>query len=129
MRRLLRHPAPWLAVFVLWFGTLWWLSSRVARFPPGLDFRFSDKFLHFGYFFGGGFLLAGFLHRRTPERPDWGKIVPLTVLLLALTGALDEWQQSWVPGRSGKDPWDFTADVFGALCGAVALRKSGRLLG
>ena len=128
MRRVLRHPAPWFAAFALWFATLWQLSSQANRFPPGLSFRFSDKVLHFGYFFGGGILFASFLFRLSPERPDWSRIVGLTVIVLALSGALDEWHQSMVPFRSGNDPWDFTADVLGALSGALLFRKTHRLL-
>ena len=128
MRRLLRHPGLWLGGFALWFGTLWALSSEVQHFPPGLDFRFSDKLIHFGYFFGGAGLFAAFLYRRKPERPDWRKIFLRTVLVVGLSGALDEYHQSHVPGRSGNDPADFTADFIGALAGALVLRRCHRWL-
>jgi VanZ family protein len=128
MRHILRHPAPWFAAFVLWFATLWQLSSQAPHFPPGLSFRLSDKILHFGYFFGGGILFASFLFRLTSQQPAWPKIVGLTVTILALSGGLDEWHQSMVPFRSGNDPGDFTADVLGALCGALLFRKFHRLL-
>lgn len=129
MRRLSRSPWLWLAAFAVWFAMLWWLSSRVNHFPSALDFRASDKVLHFGYFFGGAALFAAFLFRLDPAKPRWGRILALSITAAALTGLLDEWHQSHVPGRSGNDPADFTADVLGALCGALAFRRMHRLVG
>lgn len=128
MRRTVRHPALWLGAFVVWFSTLWWLSSKVQHFPPGLDFRFSDKLIHFGYFFGGAGLLSAFLYRLQPERPDWRRIFLLTFLVVGLTGALDEWHQSHVPGRSGNDPADLCADLTGALAGTLVFRRFHRAI-
>ena len=128
MRRLVRNSWLWLAAFAIWFGTLWWLSSRVNHIPPGLDFRFSDKFLHFGYFFGGALLFSAFLFRLRPAAPRWGRALALTVVVVGLTGALDEFHQSHVPGRSGNDPADFAADLLGAFAGALVFRKSHRLI-
>jgi VanZ family protein len=128
MRRLTRSPWLWLAAFAVWFGTLWWLSSRVQHFPPALDFRASDKLLHFGWFFGGGGLFSAFLFRLNPAAPNWGLIFALTFLVCALTGATDEWHQTQVPGRSGNDPADFAADVLGAACGALVFRRFHRLV-
>ena len=48
------------------------------------------------------------------------------VLVVGLTGALDEWHQSHVPGRSGNDPADFAADLLGAVAGALLLRRASR---
>lgn len=128
MRRLVRNPFLWLAAFAIWFGTLWWLSSRKNDFPPGLDFRFSDKLLHFGWFFGGALMFSAFLYRFDPDSPRWGRSLALTVLVVGLTGALDEWHQSHVPGRSGNDPADFAADLLGAFAGAMVFRKAYRLI-
>jgi VanZ family protein len=50
------------------------------------------------------------------------------MLVVGLTGALDEFHQSHVPGRSGNDPADFAADLLGALCGALVFRKAHRLI-
>jgi len=128
MRRIARQPRFWFAAFTLWFVTLWWLSSQVNHFPPALDFQFSDKFLHFGYFFGGGVLFSAFLYRLKPRQPDWRKVLMVTLAVVSAVGMLDEWHQSHVPGRSGNDPADLTADVLGALCGALFLRKGHRML-
>jgi len=128
VRRVLRHPLLWLGAFAAWFCTLWKLSSEVQHFPPGLDFQFSDKLIHFGYFLGGGFFFAAYLYRRNPAGPQWQRIIFFATLAAALTGALDEFHQSFVPGRSGNDLPDFTADLLGALAGALLLRVSRRLI-
>ncbi|MCW1884727.1 VanZ family protein [Luteolibacter flavescens] len=128
MRRLTRSPWLWLAAFAVWFGTLWWLSSRVNHLPQALDFRASDKVLHFGYFFGGAGLFSAFLYRLKPKAPDWGTIFAITFAVCFLTGATDEWHQTQVPGRSGNDAADLTADILGAMCGALVFRKLHRVL-
>ena len=50
------------------------------------------------------------------------------VIVLATVGALDEWHQSWVPGRSGNDPGDWLADVVGALTGGLVFKRFHCLL-
>ena len=117
MLRLPRHPAVWLAALLLWFGVLWSLSSLPGSEQPQL-FPHLDKLLHFTYFFGGGILAAGWLHA---IRPEWKRIVPAAVTLLAVLAFIDEWHQCYTPGRSGADPWDWLADFLGAFCGACAL--------
>jgi VanZ family protein len=46
-----------------------------------------------------------------------------TVLTLALAGAFDEYNQQFVPGRAGMDPFDWIADLCGALFGVWVLVK------
>jgi VanZ family protein len=128
MRRLVRSPFLWFAAFAIWFGTLWWLSSRVNHVPHGLDFRFSDKLLHFGYFFGGALIFSAFLFRLDPDPPRWRRMLLLTVIVVGATGALDEWHQSRIPGRSGNDPADFAADLLGAVTGVLVFRRVHRLI-
>ena len=123
MRRLIRSPWFWLSAFAVWFGALWWLSSQPNPFPSELPFRVNDKAQHFGYFFGGAGLFSAFLFCLDPEKPDWGKIFKLSLLVAALVGALDEHHQSYTPGRSAHDPADLTADVLGAVCGALVFRR------
>lgn len=128
MPRPTRQPYFWLASYAIWFGVLWWLSSRKPDFPPDLTFQYSDKVLHFGYFFGGAGLLSAFLFRLDPVSPRWGKILLLTVITCGVVGLIDEWHQSFVPDRSGNDPADLSADLIGAFCGALVFRRSHRLI-
>ena len=37
----------------------------------------------------------------------------------AIIGALDEYHQTFTPGRSGNDPWDLLADTVGAAAGSA----------
>ena len=123
MARLPRNPKFWLAAFLLWFGVLWVLSSGThpdMPAPPIADF---DKVEHFGYFFGGAGLFSAWLFRRNPEKPNWRTIITLTIIAVALTGLLDEIHQGYVPGRSGNDPADWTADFLGAIAGALVFKR------
>ena len=128
MPRLPRHPRFWLAAFLLWFGLLWLLSSFSSGGAIGPSIPHFDKVAHFGYFFGGSVLLSGYLFFRRPARPDWKWIIITAVSLVALTGCLDEWHQSFTPGRSGNDPYDWLADVLGATAGALAFKRFHRRL-
>ena len=123
MARLLRNPQLWLAGFLVWFAVLWVISSFTGRetFAPPSDHL--DKVAHFGYFFGGSGLLCAYLFRRAPERPNWKFILGTAIVVIALTGALDEYHQSFTPGRSGNDPYDLLADILGAIAGAFTFKR------
>jgi VanZ family protein len=130
MGRIFRHPAFWAVAFLVWFCWLWWLSSAPREFPEALRFTDSDKLIHFGFYFGGSGLLSAALYllpRRNPVR--WSRQVLLTTVLMALVGASDEFHQSFVPNRSGNDPFDLTADVLGSLAGALVFRRLHGFLG
>lgn len=118
----------WLAAFLAWFLTLWWMSSAVRPLPDGPDLPHVDKLLHFGWFFGGSGLLCAFLARRGPRHPLPPRTALLALAVIAAVAALDEWHQSHVPGRDGNDPADWTADVAGAVAGLLVFRRTGHLL-
>ncbi|RYD17121.1 MAG: hypothetical protein EOP88_28250, partial [Verrucomicrobiaceae bacterium] len=116
-------PRFWFIAFLIWFAVLWGLSSislNSGHSPPIDHF---DKVQHFGYFFGGSGLLCAWLFRRNPERPDWKRIFTVSIVVLSLVGALDEYHQSFTPGRSGNDLYDWLADFLGAIAGAFTFRK------
>ena len=123
-----RRPYFWLAAFVLWFVTLWKLSSGPVMVNTGIEIPHFDKVAHFGYFFGGSGLLAAFLFVRKPENPDWTAILTMVTIALTAVGCLDEWHQSWVPERSGNDAQDLTADVLGSIAGVHVFRQLQNLL-
>lgn len=53
----------------------------------------------------------------------------LPIAFLLTVAALDEFQQSLSPGRSGNDPFDWLADALGSITGVfVAHRLHGFLL-
>jgi VanZ family protein len=128
MWRLPRHPWFWLAGFLIWLVTLWLFSStsRTAEFTP--DIRNFDKVAHFGFFFGGSGLLCAYLFRRREGRPDWKILILTAVVIIGLVGVLDEYHQSFTPGRQGNDPFDWLADFSGALAGALVFKCFHRRL-
>jgi VanZ family protein len=115
--RFLSSPLLWRLSVVLWFGTLYWLSSQ-SHLPSPATFEGIDKIEHTVFFAGGGlcFLLglrlAGFAKTKTVA-------ILVTVLFCAAVGGFDEWHQTFTPGRSGGDMWDWTADLCGGFLGAV----------
>jgi VanZ family protein len=128
MARLPRHPRFWLGAFLLWFAILWLLSSFSLSaagdyMPPISHF---DKVEHFSYFFGGSLLLCGYLYRRNPTAVNWRTLIVVAVMVMALTGWLDEWHQTYTPGRSGNDPYDGLADLLGATAGAFVFKRIHR---
>ena len=123
-----RSPKFWLAGFLLWFGVLWGFSafSLPGDLNPPID-NF-DKIAHFGFFFGGSGLLCAYLYRRNPEQPNWPKLILTAIAVIALIGALDEYHQSFTPGRYGNDPMDWLADLLGATAGALTFKRIHHLL-
>lgn len=93
---------------------------------PG-TFEHIDKLEHTAYFAGGGlcFLLglrlAGFARKTSTA-------IVVTVLFCSLVGGLDEWHQTFTPGRSGGDVWDWLADTLGGFIGAYAALIAERWL-
>ena len=120
--RLPRRPRFWFASFLVWIAVLCICSSFSigGGAPPAVHHL--DKIQHFGYFFGGSGLLTAALFRLKPDQPAWGKIILTVVILLACVGWLDEWHQTFTPGRSGNDVYDWLADVLGALGGALTFK-------
>jgi VanZ family protein len=127
MFRLPRHPAIWFAAFLGWFAALWFCSSLPGSAQP-MPVPHLDKLLHFSYYLGGGLLFAGCHFRLQPAQPAWGRILGAAIVAMALIGWLDEWHQTFTPGRSGADPWDWLADLLGGAAGALILKAIHRRL-
>jgi len=114
--RVVSSPMLWSVLVILWAVALWWLSSQ-SKLPSPAKFEGIDKIEHTLYFAAGGmcFLLglrmAGFARQTITA-------ILLTMLFCAITGLFDEWHQSFTPGRSGGDVWDWGADTFGGFVGA-----------
>ena len=83
-----------------------------------------DKVIHIVFYAGGACTLAGALARSFGLRGL--ALVILTVFVLSLAGALDEYNQQFVPGRLGMDPYDWAADFLGATGGVLLLVKLRR---
>jgi VanZ family protein len=124
LTRILRcGPLLW-ALFVIWLGILFFFSSSESPKDMPTLLPHQDKVIHFVFYAGGACALAGALARSFGLRGL--ALVVLTILALSLAGALDEYNQQFVPGRKGMDPYDWAADILGAACGVLVLARLRR---
>jgi len=107
----------WLALLA-WAATILFISSLTPESLPRAAFVTWDKLNHLAAFAAGGWLAASALRSTWPERPVRGLLVS-AVLLVALFGAFDEALQTFTPGRSGGDIFDWIADLLGAMLGTL----------
>lgn len=123
----LERPLPWGVGWLAWFITLCILSS-MSDPGPRIDLVGIDKVYHAVFFAGGGtLLLLALTLRRNSARmalmeTSWWKPALGVCLAGAAVGWLDEWHQSFTPGRSGLDFYDWMADVAGSLAATPIAR-------
>ena len=112
----LRSPKFWYGMVFVWFVTLFFLSS-LPKLPPGPKIPFEDKVMHLIFYSIGG---AWFYLARRFQLPQISGRAAMWAALLfcAVIGASDEFHQSFVPNRSGNDPWDWLADTLGGMVGS-----------
>ena len=117
---LLEQSRTWAVAWVGWFITLCILSS-MSHPGPKIDVIGFDKVEHAVYFaIGGTLLLLAMILRIKNARAalaetPWLRLALPIFLVGAVVGWLDEWHQSFTPGRSGLDLYDWLADVTGSL--------------
>jgi VanZ family protein len=102
---------------------LYWLLILVLTSLPGQDFpnvEMNDKVEHLLAFGGLGFLLC--LSLRIQNKFVTVKKFPayFTVFIVSSYGALDEFHQQYIPGRSC-DILDWSADTLGVIIGVVIM--------
>jgi VanZ family protein len=104
--------------YACWALVLFFLSSQPPKDIVGMTFPYADKVLHFIYFGIGGFLfmwaLSCSLQLAASRRLGLAMFVAIAI------GFLDEWHQTFTPGRHGGDFFDFAADVAGGTTGIIA---------
>jgi VanZ family protein len=126
LARILRcGPLLW-TLFVIWLGILFFFSSSESPKDMPTLLPHQDKVIHFVFYAGGACALAGAFAQSYSLRG--ARMLALTVLVLSLAGALDEYNQQFVPGRKGMDPLDWAADVSGAACGVFLLMRLRRVV-
>ena len=106
----------WLALLA-WAATILWFSSLTPDDLPRAAFVTWDKLNHLAAFAVGGWLAASALRSTWPDGAVRGLLVSAVVLVAAF-GAFDEAVQTFTPGRSGGDIFDWIADLLGAILGA-----------
>ncbi len=103
-----------LLLALTWAALIWYLSDQPGvEIPP--VFPMQDKLLHLVAYGVLGFLVMGTRRLSLDAFPagTYWKVC----LLCALYGILDEYHQSFVPGRNAS-VYDVCADATGALLGA-----------
>lgn len=109
----------YLCLLVVWAVTLWFLSAGNPAPKNGPEIPHLDKLAHFLYFSAGGVLLAacGLLLMPVLRQQRW-RLFWCVTALVAVIGRLDEYHQTFTPGRSGNDMGDWAADILGGGAGA-----------
>ena len=115
--RFLFSPTLWRLLVLLWFGVLYWLSSQ-SHLPSPAKFEGVDKIEHTVFFAAGGVCFLLGLRLAGLVKATWAAIL-VTMLFCGTVGGFDEWHQTFTPGRSGGDVWDWTADLCGGFLGAL----------
>lgn len=102
---------------VLYLGAIHLVSSVPGEQLPSIV---DDRVAHFLQYFGLGLLvylaMSGFDRKGTPWR-----VVAGVISFCAVWGGLDEWHQSFVPGRDSSLK-DLAFDVAGATAAALFVR-------
>ena len=124
---LLIHHRRWLlALSLAWMVLIFILSAQSSIQVPDL-FLYQDKALHSLLFGVLGFLWA-LLIMSDGRRPAFWHVLMVSLLVMGY-GGLDEFHQSFVPGRT-PDILDLAADTTGGLLSAllvmILLRRHAR---
>ncbi|MFB6261549.1 MAG: VanZ family protein [Thiohalorhabdaceae bacterium] len=112
----------WAGLWVLWMVLIALTSHVPGEVAPSLPFEGADKVAHIVVYFVLGILGVGAVARL---RLDWPRpLVGSTALLVgALFGALDEYHQSFVPGRDmSMDDW--LTDLLGLALAVIVARAA-----
>jgi VanZ family protein len=124
--QLLRRKGVWWALFALWLAAVFFASSltgdEVRPYVPTFTLH---KLGHLLAYSSGAVILA--LGWRCSTRWSWRKIVIVSVVMVSVYGATDEWHQSFTPGR-GPSAWDWLLDTVSGLAGISVLLLARRRL-
>ena len=112
------HPFRlWTPVFA-WALVILCLSSIPGRNIPRVNIPHVDKLVHFSEYFILGLLTArAFLG--TAANISLAKTIILSIIVISLYAAFDEWHQNFIPDRTC-DIFDFSADFIGLSIGVIA---------
>ena len=97
---------------LIWFCLIWILSSLPSQHIPSVNITCFDKLEHIGVYAVLSCLLGYWLSFK-----DWKlTIVILIYLVLLLLAGLDEYHQTYIPGRE-VSLYDFMANSAGIIIG------------
>lgn len=117
---ILNRPAVPTTLFGVWLAILYHVSNSVPEEMPQMVVPQQDKILHFVFFLGGAVVLAASL--RLLAKLQGIRLLLAVAVVMGLLGALDEYNQQFIPGRSGLSLEDWIADMSGAIAGVGLLR-------
>lgn len=111
---------------VAWMGAIHWLSSRPDLSTTGSDpvVQIASNLAHIPLFAGLAFCCFKTLSAR--QEVSWWRYGP-TLLGTGAYAALDEWHQSFVPGRQAS-VGDVLIDLAG-ICGMLLMLRGRRFAG
>lgn len=105
---------------LLWAGVIIFATSTPAELVPSQVTTF-DKIAHFTMYA----ILAALLTRHISEATGRWRAAALAIVIAVVFGAVDEWHQRFIPGRS-TELADWHADSLGALAGATIMALASR---
>lgn len=117
---IINRPAVPTTLFAIWLAILYHVSNSVPKEMPAMVVPQQDKILHFVFFLGGGIVLAAAL--RLLAKLQGIRLLLAVAVVMGFLGALDEYNQQFIPGRSGLSLEDWIADMSGAVAGGGVLR-------
>jgi VanZ family protein len=101
---------------VAWLGAILTATSLPKSVIPEVDFKFADKVVHVFMYGVLAYLIARAMHN--PPRTTRVRVLTAAFLLVVAFGAIDEWHQQFIKGRTvGVADW--VADSAGGLIGAA----------
>ena len=106
---------PWLVAALVWTAGILAVNSMRVTNVPIESLTGADKLTHAGMYGVAAYMWRSSI-RSDSEAASWWVVLAIGVL-----GAIDEWHQMIVPGRSA-DVRDWLADVTGALIGVGVWR-------
>ena len=111
------RPAVYFFMVIAWAVILWFLSAGNPGSQSGPKIPHLDKLAHFTYFLCGGAALAACLGLKWSEWTRF-RVFAIVTVVFCILGRLDEYHQSFTPGRSANDTGDWIADILGGAVGA-----------
>lgn len=125
-RSLLKFLRYWIPVALI-LGVIFYLSSQPPEAFPDIRFPFIDKWVHIALYTVVGFGFGRALTAGERTHLDWKRyrlLLALALILTVIWGVLDEFHQSFVPGRS-VELADVVADAIGGAfgCGLTVLYR------
>ena len=96
---------------------VYYSSSIRGEDIPKIDIPNIDKLFHFvEYFILGALLVRAFAN--SSDKANFKLILLLSILIASIYGALDEFHQRFIPGRS-PEIFDIFSDIIGSFSGAL----------